>query len=126
MRMTTVVAGLVLAVSVASCGDDPAASGTFDLVEFDIIGPSQLDPATKAIEISNSGEFPHTLVVTDVSGQVVAASSLISPEENAELTLDLEPGSRYSFTCRIVAESSEGDLIDHYEQGMGITVTIDG
>jgi hypothetical protein len=122
--MIKVLGQLALVASIASCvGGPTTASGTFDLVEYDVVGPSQLDPATKAINVTNSGEYPHTLVITDISGEVVAASSLISPGESAELALDLEPG-RYSFTCRIVVESPEGELIDHFEQGMTTTVSV--
>lgn len=126
MRKTRVVlAGLALVASVSSCADSTTDSGTYDLVEYDIVGPSWLDPATSTIQITNSGEYGHTLVVTDMSGQVVEASPLISPGESAELTIDLEPG-RYDFTCRIVVQSSQGDLIDHFEQGMGTTVSVGG
>jgi hypothetical protein len=124
MRMTKVLGRLALVASITSCvGGPTTASATFDLVEYDVVGPSRLHPATKAIDVTNSGEYPHTLVVTDASGEVVAASSLISPGESAELAIDLEPG-RYSFTCRIVVESPEGELIDHFEKGMTTTVSV--
>jgi len=126
MRKTRVVlAGLALIASVSSCADSTADSTTFDLVEYDIVGPSRLDPATDTIQITNSGEYGHTLVVTDTSGQVLETSPLISPGESAELTIDLEPG-RYDFTCRIVVQSPQGDLIDHFEQGMGTKVSVGG
>ena len=126
MRKTRLVlAGLALLASVGSCADPTAESGTFDLVEYDIIGPSRLDPATDTIQITNSGEYGHTLVVTDMSGQVVEASPLIGPGESAELSIDLEPG-RYDFTCRIVVQGPQGELVDHFEQGMGTTVSVGG
>jgi len=121
--MTRVFAGLVVVAAITSCVGPTTGPGSFDLVEYEIVGPSQLETATNTIEITNSGEYPHTLVITDVSGEVVAASSLLSAGESAELTLDLEPG-RYSFTCRIVAQSPEGELIDHFEQGMSTTVSV--
>jgi len=126
VRTMKVLGSLALVASITSCAGGPtSASATFDLVEYDVVGPSQLDPATKAIDVTNSGQYPHTLVITDLSGEVVAASSLISPGEGAELALDLEPG-RYSFTCRIVVESPEGELIDHFEQGMTTSVSVTG
>lgn len=123
MRVTRVLFRLILVASITSCVGPTAASGTFDLIEYEIVGPSRLDTTLNAIEITNSGEFPHTLVITDASGQVVAASSLTSPGESTELPLDLEPG-RYNFTCRIVAQSPDGELIDHFEQGMSTTVSV--
>jgi hypothetical protein len=63
-------------------------------------------------------------VVTDSSGQVVAATDLVAPDENARLEVDLAAGV-YSFTCRIVAQDSEGALIDHFESGMHASVRVE-
>lgn len=114
---------LVLVVVGSGCSSPTTEAGSFDLVEFEIIGPTDLPADTQSIDVANSGEFPHTLVVTDVAGGVAAATSLIQPGERVDLELDLEPG-RYSFTCRIVAQTSEGDLVDHFEAGMLATVDV--
>jgi hypothetical protein len=73
--------------------------------------------------VHNSGEFPHTLVVTDETGTVDAATSLIPSCESTSLELDLDPGL-YSVTCRIVAQTLDGDIIDHFEAGMHATLQI--
>jgi small subunit ribosomal protein S19 len=70
------------------------------------------------------GEFSLTRV-TDSSGGVVAATPLVQPGETAALEVDLAPG-RYSFTCRIVAEDPDGNIVDHYEAGMNTLVDVGG
>ena len=116
---------LGLAMAVATACSATAAEGTFDLVEFSVDGPAELSSETRSVTVTNSGEFPHTLVVTDEEGTAVAATSLIQAGESTELPLDLDSG-RYSFTCRIVAQTTDGDLVDHYEEGMSATVTVRG
>lgn len=116
------LAVVVACLTLAACG--PVAGGNaYDLVEFAIAGPGQLDSGSSSLSVSNSGEFPHTLVVTDSAGEVVAATSLVQPGETVELAVDLTSGL-YSFTCRIVAQDGEGNLIDHFEAGMAATVEV--
>ncbi len=95
----------------------------FDLSEFTISGPESLASGASTVEVANSGNLPHTLVITDDSGQVVAATDLIPPGETAALDVNLEDG-RYSFTCRVVAENGEGEIVDHFEMGMSETVEV--
>lgn len=122
----TVRLGLLLALLITLAGCTASATGqTFDLVEWDIAGPGRLSADTGSVHVTNSGTVPHTLVVTDASGQVVAATDLVSPGESVDLDIDLEPG-RYSFTCRIVAQSPEGEIVDHYESGMNTMVDVSG
>lgn len=117
------LAPLVLAVLLlAGCSSEVTTSG-FDVTEFTITGPERVAPGTHVFDVSNSGEYPHTMVVTDSSGQVVAATGLIAPGETTTLEVDLDPGV-YSFTCRIVAEDGEGHLVDHFESGMHASVTV--
>ncbi|HJQ77740.1 MAG TPA: hypothetical protein VJ948_10845 [Acidimicrobiia bacterium] len=122
--MRRVLAGLAACLALAGCAG-LAESVSYELVEFSITGPDQLGPGSTSLTVSNAGEFPHTMVVTDSSGEVVAATSLVQPEQSVELAVDLRPG-RYSFTCRIVAQDSEGQLIDHFESGMAATVEVSG
>ena len=119
------VAALTLSFAVATGCSAPTTEGTFDLVEFAVNGPSELSADAQSVTVTNSGEFAHTLVVTDAEGTALATTPLIQPGESTELPLDLGPG-RYSFTCRIVAQTSDGDLVDHYEEGMSATVTVRG
>lgn len=113
MRRTFVI---IFAALVTACaGSD--AGGTFELSEFDITGPSLIRAGEQQIAVSNAGAFPHTLVVTNSTGGVVGATSLIQPGEDTLLEVDLDEG-RYTFTCRIVAQNDEGEIVDHYEAGM--------
>jgi hypothetical protein len=73
--------------------------------------------------VENYGEFPHTLVVSDASGTVIAATDLIAPETETLLRLTVEPGT-YMFTCRIVNGLEDGTVVDHYQNGMSVSVEV--
>ena len=120
LTMTLVVFGLLT----SACSTGGSDQG-FQLDEFTIEGPNSLTAGDHELTVSNVGEFPHTLVVTDGAGQVMAASDLIQPGEIAGLSVDLANG-RYVFTCRIVAQNDSGELIDHFEAGMTTTVDVSG
>jgi uncharacterized cupredoxin-like copper-binding protein len=125
MTRTTLIVALVAGLLTASGCSSSSTGSSYDLVEFAIDGPTQLAPGNHSLEVSNSGEFPHTLVVTDASGAVVAATDLVQSGESTQLPVDLQTG-RYSFTCRIVAQTPNGDIADHFEAGMSTTVTVEG
>jgi len=115
-----------LALVLALCGCAGATTGDgYELTEFSIGGPGSLDAGGNTIAVSNDGKYAHTLVITDASGQVVAATSLVDPGETASLDVDLAPG-QYNFTCRIVAEDPDGNIVDHYEAGMSSLVDVAG
>lgn len=125
MRPSTrlLIAGFLVAL--ASCSGSTAAGSGFELAEWQIDGPGEMSAGKGSVNVSNSGSLPHTLVVTDSSGHVVAATDLIAPGDTTELALDLDPGT-YSFTCRIVAQDPEGEIVDHFEAGMNATVSVPG
>ena len=88
-----------------------------------------IEPAAEVIaagdiifDVFNEGEFPHTLVVAHQSGEVVFASDVVNPGERIEVDLDLLPDT-YQLTCRIVVQF-EGQLIDHYQNGMGKSIEV--
>lgn len=116
---------LVLAVTaLLLCGCASEATDTdYRLVEYSIDGPARLPAGESQVVVTNSGDYPHTLVVTDSHGEVVLASSLIDAGATVELPIELKAG-RYSFTCRIVAEDGEGNIIDHYQAGMSSLVEV--
>ncbi|MGA7098239.1 MAG: hypothetical protein WB245_11815 [Acidimicrobiia bacterium] len=122
--MRKVVLGLGLAL-LAACSTTQATDSGFTLHEWSVDGPAHLTAGTDAITIHNTGEYNHTLVITNDSGEVIAATGLVAPGTDAVLPADLGPGT-YTFSCRIVAADDEGNLIDHYERGMYRTVTLDG
>ena len=113
--------GLLVAVAIAAsaCG---APSGTsaveVELHEFGIDISRQLfDAGPIRLTVVNTGEDPHTLVLTGDTGEVIIATDLIAPGTSVELELDLKPDI-YWLTCRIVTQTEDGTLIDHFQEGM--------
>jgi len=121
MRRWLVFAALLLALP--ACTSKGSESLTFDLTEFDVNGPGRLDAGVSTISVSNSGEFPHTLVIAEENGRVVAATEMIQPGETAAIDIDLAPGS-YQFSCRIVGQRQDGSIVDHFEEGMVQRVSV--
>lgn len=123
--LAVVVLSGFLTLLLTACEVSTGADVAVQLAEFSVTAPKTLPAGSGRIEIDNVGEFTHTLVVTDANGEVAAATGLIPSGETAYLDIDLEPGT-YSFTCRIVAQDGEGNLIDHYEAGMNAAVEVAG
>lgn len=121
-RILRVSLALLLALNVACAGAASPSPG-YDLHEFVVDGPSSLEAGTNSLRVSNTGEFPHTLVVARSDGTVVAATDLIQSGDSVHLELDLEPGV-YQFTCRIVSQRSDGQIVDHFQEGMNRTVSV--
>ena len=122
--MRAVAAVLVAASVLAGCG---GARPDHDLTlgEFSIVTRTPTIAAdTTSLSIENAGEFAHTVVISDETGAVLASTDLIQPGTEASLPIDLAPG-RYEFTCRIVLETESG-IVDHYQEGMHATVTVEG
>ncbi len=121
MRVSLGVAAMLL---VAACGGASSESAKVD-VELNewAIGTShdQFTPGSVVLDVSNSGEFPHTLVVEDSTGSVIAATEVIQSGESARLEIDLT-ATDYRFTCRIVTSLEDGTVVDHFEEGMLATV----
>ena len=101
-----------------SCSVAAVSETSVALTEFSVTPlVDRLKAGTVDLSVSNSGEFSHTLVVSDNAGTVVAATALIDPGETSSLSVDLQPGA-YMFTCRIVGQTGEGEIVDHYQLGM--------
>ncbi|MCI0544635.1 MAG: hypothetical protein L0Z49_09370 [Actinobacteria bacterium] len=123
MRRFVLLAALTILTGCVSA--TPGDQAVYYLSEGVVDGPGRLaDGGTPLVKASNIGEFAHTLVVTDEEGAVLGATGLIPPGEEASLTVDLRQGT-YVFSCRIVTQDSEGNLLDHYELGMHRTVIVD-
>ena len=75
------------------------------------------------LEIANTGQFGHTVVITTAAGEVVAATHLLAPGETLDWGVDLAPGA-YQFSCRIVASGPNGEVFDHYQLGMRADVAV--
>ena len=115
---------LALLMLVAACQTIAGSSTEVHVYEFGVDLESRTYKAGEVtLEVENEGEFGHTLVITAAGGHVVTAADLLGPGETAEMSVELAPG-QYSFTCRIVAQDDEGNLIDHYEQGMRADVVV--
>ena len=110
-----------LGLTLASCG---TADGSISLHEFAIDVGSEISGAAPVV-VRNDGDFGHTLVVADPSGDVVASTEVIAPGEEAELVADLDPGV-YELTCRIVVQLDDGELVDHMAEGMIERVAVEG
>lgn len=120
--MRKMILGLIL---LTACSAPQASDSGFTLHEWSVDGPGRINSGTEAITIHNTGDFNHTLVITNDAGEVIAATGLVPPGTDAVLPVDLPPGS-YTFSCRIVAADDEGNLVDHYERGMYRTVSVTG
>lgn len=110
-------------LAITACSGAVEVDDGFDLSEFSIGGPDLMSEGESSLIVRNHGEFPHTLVVSADDGTVIAASDLIQPGETAEVALFLEEGT-YQFTCRIVSQTSDGEIVDHFEEGMVKTVSV--
>lgn len=121
------LAGLAIAIAVLSiaCSSPASQTTSYDLTEFEINGPATTPAGASSLTVSNSGEFPHTLVIADEGGTVVAATDLVQPGQTVQLDVELSEGT-FQFTCRIVAQTPDGELVDHFEEGMVETVVVDG
>lgn len=125
MRISAAFVAALLFVLGGCSGTTQSGPSAYDLTEFAVSGPSKVDPGASTMTVSNSGDFPHTLVIADETGRVVAATDLIEPGEVVDLSVSLDPGE-FQFTCRIVAEKPDGQIVDHFEAGMSRTVRVEG
>ena len=126
MTTRTLVMVTVL-FTMTACAGVPDGSGSqigVTLEEFSIgLTESVWTAGPISLDVDNQGEFSHTVVVTSETGTVIETSPVLAPGDAATLELDLEPGT-YHLTCRIVAETPDGDLVDHYEHGMHAAVVV--
>ena len=115
---------LMAILAVSACQEPAATSADIEIYEFGI-EPSvtSFEAGTVTLNVENTGEYGHTLVITDTGGHVLSAGSVIAPGETSQVSVDLAEGE-YSFTCRIVSQDGGGKVIDHYEQGMLAEVVV--
>jgi len=124
VRRRALLAVIAAAVAFTGCSAQASGDDVVELGEFFITSPATIEAGRASISVTNAGDYRHTVVVTDASGAVAAATDLIDPGATVELDLGLPEGS-FSFTCRIVAQGSDG-LVDHFELGMASTVEVTG
>ena len=114
----------LLALVLAGCGLQSTAAGHISLHEFAIDAPEVIEAGT--LEVENTGEFAHTLVVTDEHHQVVLSTDLIAPGDTVAVDLSQVPPGSYSLSCRIVVSDPDGNIVDHFQRGMAATVEVSG
>lgn len=114
----------VLLLGASACGPSAMSESEVTLTEFAIAADQRL-AGEVSLSIINSGDFGHTLVVSSLDGTVITSTDVLAPGDEARLDLDLEPG-RYVFTCRIVVQTPDGEIVDHYARGMAADVEVVG
>jgi len=114
----------VLVLALCACAGRGAPGTDVDLGEFFVTpGTDVLSAGPVELTVENFGEFSHTLVISDASGTVIAATDLVRPEAETLLNVNLKPGT-YMFTCRIVIGREDGSIVDHYQQGMAASIEV--
>lgn len=122
-RLVFAVFAISLMVPACAASSSPDEAQV-DLSEFAVdVSSNRLAAGSVTLSIANNGEFPHTLVISEEDGTVIAGTELIAPGAASNLTLDLSSGGLV-FTCRIVTEIANGEIVDHYERGMAVRVEV--
>ena len=116
---------LAILIATVACTASDFISDEFILDDGSIGGPERVLTGQQTLRISNVGEFIHTLVVTDQQGNVVAATDVIPPGASASLAVDLSAGE-YLVSCRLVTQTPDGSILDHFEIGMWRNIKADG
>ena len=116
-----------LFILISACNTAPATGSgpAVALSEFAVDASGLFSVGPNDVAVTNDGEFGHTFVVSDATGRVVDATNVIGPGEQTNAVIDLEPGE-YEFSCRIVVQTGDGTLVDHYHEGMVTTVEVAG
>jgi hypothetical protein len=122
MRLSGVALAATVSLLLAGCASADDGGPWVSLDEYSVETSAILGGGTT--EVRNTGEFGHTLIVTDADGRVVASTDVLAPGGTTDLDLTLDPGT-YQFTCRIVVELPDGEIVDHYAAGMDRRVTVD-
>jgi iron uptake system component EfeO len=123
--MKGIAATVAVAMMLTACTRaEPMSTTAVDLFDSSIeASATHLLAGDIRIEIVNRGEFTHTLVITTSDGGVVTATDLLAPGDGTSIDVALAAGD-YQFTCRIVSQTSDGRIIDHYQNGMVRAVTV--
>jgi hypothetical protein len=115
-----------LLLFLSACSTLTTEVNTFELTEGSITGPSMIQsgPGT-SIEVVNNGEFGHTFVITDPDGRVISTTQILEPGADTTIDVDLDQGS-YLVSCRLITQSPDGTINDHFQLGMYKTITAEG
>lgn len=116
-----------IALWVLACSAPAPTKGPVDiqLDDFYIETETPIIAAGKVtFDVVNDGQFPHTIVVETSGGEVLAASGVVAPGEATKMDLDLAAGT-YQLTCRIVVQLDDGQIVDHYQDGMWTAIDVE-
>lgn len=115
--------GFVL-VACAIASAEPVTADHVALDEFTIdTGGESWQAGSIRLSVDNVGERDHTLIISREDGEVVAATDIVEPGDVLEFEVALDSGT-YQLTCRIVVEGGNGEIFDHFEQGMHATIEV--
>lgn len=114
-----------MTILLVGCAPSTVGGSAVILDEFHITAARTLDFGLQQLEVTNSGEFGHTLVVSTRDGTVLASTAVLPPGASTVLRLELVPGE-YQLSCRIVVQVPDGSIVDHYAEGMVASVTVSG
>ncbi len=118
-----IVFGFVLAAC-ATASADPVTADRVELDEFTIeTGGDSWQAGSIRLSVGNVGERDHTLIISRQDGEVVAATDIVEPGDVLEFDVALGSGT-YELTCRIVVEGGNGEIFDHFEQGMYTSIEV--
>ena len=123
--MRRLLALLLLAVMACSVGDDAGGAPAVAMDEFSVVASGTFTAGVNDVVVRNDGEFGHTVVFAEPDGTVVAASPSIAPGEELVFPVRLEAGTEYEISCRIVVGIGEGQIVDHYEEGMLTSIVVE-
>lgn len=127
MRRVSATAGVLFGFVLVACATasaEPVKADHVALDEFTIeTGGEAWQAGPIRLSVDNVGERDHTLIVSREDGEVVAATDIVEPGDVLEFDVDLGSGT-YELTCRIVVEGGNGEIFDHFEQGMHATIEV--
>lgn len=112
-----------LLLILSSCSTLSTEGNTFELTEGSITGPSVVTAGPgSSMRVVNNGEFGHTFVITDSDGRVISATQVLEPGADIQIDVDLAQGS-YLVSCRLITQSPDGTINDHFQLGMFKSIT---
>ena len=83
---------VVVMLTVAACQGPSGSSSDIDLYEFEIEPSiSNFEAGVVTLDVKNDGEYGHTLVISDSSGQVLSAGDVIDSGQTSRVSIDLRP-----------------------------------
>lgn len=114
-----------VALLIVSCAPGAAVDAPPEVLldEFSVVAKGAFEQGANVITVRNHGEFAHTVVFVGTEGDFLESSPLVAPGEDLTFEVDLPAGS-YEISCRIVVGLDDGTLVDHYQEGMVLSLSV--